>query len=169
MTLCVTTTTDILPRRAPLDASAWNTPHVEDVIPLPTPLMTLPIINCANVVAENWRIAPTELDAAPTRRAFLRPSLSPNIAATRHPTRLPSYKQYQQHVHCDSALVQPAEKMLTNVPSSTGFFTCGNLATKWSLTKMPINTEHQHQIAHKSIEQLTSDYALIKTIPRLSC
>ena len=49
------------------------------------------MMSCGNVVAENWRIAPIVERAAPVRRVFLRPSLSPKRAAHKQPARLPSY------------------------------------------------------------------------------
>lgn len=88
-------------------------------MPLPMPLTVLPNISWAKEFDENCRMAPTALIAAPTRRVFLRPSLSLKSAATMHPRRFPS------------------ENMLVNVPSRTGFLIWGNRFTKRSLTKMP--------------------------------
>jgi hypothetical protein len=59
--------------------------------PFPIPLITRPIMSCGKVVAENWRIAPMVERAAPVRRVFLRPNLSPKRAADKQPARLPSY------------------------------------------------------------------------------
>ena len=87
-------------------------------------------------MAENCRIAPMELTAAPTHNVLLRPSLSPNKAARRHPTKFPSWEKmisteqdlwYQEHT----------EKLLVKIPSMFGFRIWGKVSRNLSLIMMP--------------------------------
>src|SRR5262245_50541016 len=84
--------TTSLPRIADGEVSAMNTGQVDDVTPIPNPLMIRPTIICGRWYAAICRMAPAMLRVRPSQMVLRRPRRSPKVKLAMHPKKAPSYR-----------------------------------------------------------------------------